>query len=435
MPLTKLLKQPPPRLRLPGPVIALLLVAVAYVVLQVIFADRPVLGWDESIYVSQVSTGGKAMYFSAPRSRGITLLVAPAAALTSSVALLRLWMGLVSGVGLVVAFWPWLTLLRRYVVPLAATLFISLWVVEFYGDQIMPNLYVAYGALTAAGWFVHAARSGNRRPLIALGASVAFTALVRPADAAFLVAALGVAALIQSRFRVFAAMTVGALAGVLPWIIEAYVRFGGVLSRMKASSYNEGTMGWHPAALWMELKALNGPTLCRPCTVGWRYPELSMWWLALPFLVVLGLVVTARAERGPLLVAAACGAAAAFQYLFLIVYAAPRFLIPAYALSALVVAALIEQVVAKAPKTRRTAVIAAIGLLLAVQFGTQHVVLQRREATPTGYPQSENVRPSKGPMTVRVIGWSSTSAATALMSSRVTASIWASTSSTESSSS
>jgi hypothetical protein len=366
-------------IRVRSPVTALVVVAVAYAVAQVMFVSPAAgLGWDETVYISQVSPHVPAEYFSAPRSRGITLLPAPLVALTSSVLALRLYLTALSAAGLVAAFWPWTALLGSRVVALAALLFAGLWVAQFYGNEAMPNLYVAYAAVAASGWFLRAVRDGGRGPFAALGVSLAFMALMRPTDAAFLVLVLTVFALVARRIRVTATVMVGSVVGMVPWVAEAFARFGGPMGRLRAANDTEGGMGWH-LAIGMELRSLNGPTLCRPCGVPWQHPVLSAWWLALPFLVAGGLVV-ARGTRGVLALAVLCGVALAVPYLFLIQYAAPRFLMPTYALWALAVAALIDRLVAGADGRWRSWAILATGLVLAVQFGTQNVVLRHRVA-------------------------------------------------------
>jgi len=115
------------------------------------------------------------------------------------------------------------------------------------------------------------------------------------------------------------------------WVVEAYLRFGGIGSRLHAAAAEQGGFGLH-FALVDELRALNGPTLCRPCTIGVRTPELDLWWLVLPVLVASaswrpgGRATHQRTAGGRVRL---CLAA---QYLFMIDYAAPRFLLPAYAL-------------------------------------------------------------------------------------------------------
>ncbi|MGO4427606.1 hypothetical protein AB4Z54_55085, partial [Streptomyces sp. MCAF7] len=134
------------------------------------------------------------------------------------------------------------------------------------------------------------------------------------------------------------------------------------------------------------LRSLNGPLLCRPCQVPLRHPELTLWWLALPLLAAAALAVAIRdhravrdhrAGRGRALSATVlpvvCAASMAVPYLLLIDYSAPRFLLPAYALLALPLAAL----AARAVRTARSPVpvAAALGLVLALQLGSQCAVL------------------------------------------------------------
>jgi hypothetical protein len=382
-----------------SPAAALVMVAIVYAIAQVVFASpTELLGWDETIYLSQVSPHVPTEYFSAPRSRGITLLPAPLAALTTSVPALRLYMTALSATGLVVAFWPWLTLLRRQVVALAALVFASLWVVQFYGNAVMPNLYLAYGAVATTGWFLRSLRDEGQGPLAALGASLAFMTVMRPPDAAFLVLVLAVATMATAdpaaflrlvptrtagsrRWWVLAMVMAGFLFGLIPWLAEGYARFGGPWARLRAASATEGHMRWH-VAIGMQLRSLNGPTLCRPCAVEWHHPALSLWWLALPLLVGGGLVV-AREARRVLALVVVSGAALAVPYLFLIEYAAPRFLIPTYALWAPAVAALIDRLVAGARGRARPWVVLLAGLILAAQFATQNVVLRHRVADQT----------------------------------------------------
>ena len=57
---------------------ALILVCLSFLVLQwMLFPhDRPP-GWDESVYLSQITPGAEAAFFAGWRARGITVIVAP----------------------------------------------------------------------------------------------------------------------------------------------------------------------------------------------------------------------------------------------------------------------------------------------------------------------------------------------------------------------
>jgi hypothetical protein len=124
---------------------------------------------------------------------------------------------------------------------------------------------------------------------------------------------------------------------------------------------------------------VNGPTLCRPCTVGVRDPEVSLWWLALPVLVVFGVLAARRLGRfRSSLLVSWCGLCVAFQYLFLINYAAPRFLIPAYALLVIPVADLIAWLLTSVRADYRDITRFGVGLALVAQVLVQQVVLDHQ---------------------------------------------------------
>ena len=272
---------------------------VAFTAAELLFVSpRMGLSWDEAVYVSQVSGHAPAAWFDPARARGIPLLVAPVAALTGSVAALRVYLSVVCGLGLTVALWTWRRLRPAWVLGLAGVVFGGLWVAQYYGPQAMPDMWSALGGLAAVGCFLRWVRSGGSWSLGGLGASVAFVTLVRPGDAVYLAAPLAVAAIVvwraaggRSRWS-----RPAWLAGGAEWVAEAYARFGGIGARLQAAGAEQGGFGLH-FALPDELRALNGPTLCRPCTVGVRYPELDLWWFLLPVLVALA-VLAARHAAG-----------------------------------------------------------------------------------------------------------------------------------------
>ncbi len=374
----------------PGSAWWLVAVGAAFTAAELLFVSpRMGLSWDESVYVSQVSGHVPAAWFDPARARGVPLLVAPVAALTSSVVALRVYLSLACGLGLMLALWTWRRLRPAWVLGLAAVLFGGLWVAQFYGPQAMPDMWPALGGLAAVGCFLR----GGSRALAGLAASVAFVTLVRPGDAVCLAAPLLAAAVIRRRWRPAAAVAGGLLAGGAEWVIEAYARFGGVVGRLRAAGAEQGGFGLH-FALPDELRALNGPTLCRPCTIGLRYPELDLWWFLLPALVTLGVLaarwVAPPGPRGPgqpdagapgmgplgsALLPAVCGLCLAAQYLFMINYAAPRFLLPAYALLAIPAADGLAFLVTRTGADLRPAVTAVVTCLLVVQLVAQHLVL------------------------------------------------------------
>jgi hypothetical protein len=375
----------------------LIAVAAAFTGAQLIFVRLHGLSWDEVVYVSQVSRHAPAAPFDPARSRGIPFLVAPAALVTSSVTVLRVYLAIASGAALCGALLAWRRLRPTWLLALAGLAFGSLWVAQYYGPQAMPDEWLAFAALAATGLFLRAVGVGDVNgdettthytpsppPLLrlaGLAALIAAAALIRIGDAVFLVTVLLTSTLVVRPWRrwpVMAAIVIGAAVGSAEWIAEAYARFGGPLSRLHLASAEQGGFGLR-LGIWAELRAVNGPTLCRPCTIGWHYPALSVWWLALPVLVVAGILAARRAGRlGSALLAAVCALGLAAQYLFGIWYAAPRFLLPAYALATIPVADLIGWIIGRTRPAERPAMRVLIGFVFLLQLLTQHAVLMRQ---------------------------------------------------------
>jgi hypothetical protein len=247
-------------------------------------------------------------------------------------------------------------------------------------------MWSAFGGLAAVGCFLRwvrgrtgaagtpAGRSGWA--LGGLGASVAFMTLVRPGDAVYLATPLIIAAVAGWRaWAPAAAIGGGLLAGGAEWVIEAFIRFGGVTARLHTAAAEQGGFGLH-FALPDELRALNGPTLCRPCVIGVRDPGLDLWWLLLPFAVAAGIMAARHAgQLATALLPAVCGLCLAAQYLFIINYAAPRFLLPAYALLAIPAADGLAFAITGVSRNMRPAVTALVACFLIGQLATQHLVL------------------------------------------------------------
>ncbi|MFD8255882.1 hypothetical protein [Streptomyces werraensis] len=352
----------------------LAVLAVVFTLAQLVLV-RPTLGlgWDEIVYTSQVTTHHPAAFFSAPRSRGVSLLVAPVASWSDSTVLLRIYLAALSGLGLYLALRVWRGLFPTRVLVVAGAFFASLWVTLFYGPQAMPNYWVAVGALIAVGAFLrHREDPSSTGMWWAVVAGAALMAWMRPTDAVWVTLPLLVLAAVWRRPRLLAAVVGGLLAGGVPWVIEAYASFGGLSERLAEASRIQGGLGLH-MAVDDQLRSLGGRALCRPCTGEMPHPVITLWWFVLPVLAVLGLVVAVRAGRAlRTAVPLACAATAALPYLFTIAYAAPRFLQPAYALLAIPVAGALWYLVT-APRGRwrtvlRTVVAAGLVGHLAVQL-------------------------------------------------------------------
>jgi hypothetical protein len=359
-------------------------VAAAFTLAQLVLVRPGMgLGWDETVYVSQVGTQAPAAFFSAPRARGVSLLVAPVASWSTSTELLRVYLAVLSGLGLFLALRAWRGFFPVRVLAVGGALFASLWITVFYGPQAMPNYWVAVGGLCAVGCFLRARE--NPRALWGVVAGVCLMAWMRPTDAVWVTLPLLVVAAVGRNPRSAVALVAGLVAGGAQWVIEAYTSYGGLAARLHEGSRVQGGLG-PQFAVDDQLRSLGGRALCRPCTGPLPDPAVMAWWAVLPLLAAVGLVIAVRARRTRVsLVPLACAATAAVPYLFLIGYAAPRFLLPAYALLAIPVAdALFHLATTPAGRWRPVAaVLLAIGLTghLAVQY----VVLERTVKRATGH--------------------------------------------------
>nr|WP_257003640.1 hypothetical protein [Streptomyces sp. SA15] len=338
------------------------------------------LGWDETVYVSQVSAHAPAAFFSAPRARGISLLAAPIASWSSSTPLLRVYLAVLSGLGLYWALRAWRELFPVRVLAGGGVLFASLWITLFYGPQVMPNYWVAVGALAGVGFFLRAQADRSRSgPVWGVAASAALMAWMRPTDAVW--ATLPLLTLLvcvrrQWHLRLLLALIGGLAGGAAEWIVEAYVSFGGVGARLAEGSRVQGGLGWH-LAVGDQLRSLGGRALCRPCTGAMPNPAVTAWWFVLPLLATLALMVAVRARRtAATLVPLVCAVTAAVPYLFLIGYAAPRFLLPAYALLAIPVADALAHLMTAPSRRWRPVVVGLVAVGLAGHLAVQYAVLQ-----------------------------------------------------------
>ena len=311
----------------------ILAVALAYLVAQllVFVLDRPP-GWDEAIYLSQVTPGSVPLTFVPSRARGITLLALPVMQLGGSLAALRLFLAVASSVVMAFSFRRWVPVTGFGAVA-GAAVFAASWPALFYGAELMPNLWlalIAVGATAVLGRRL-ALGEGRADELVA-GGLVALAALVRPLDAAVLAAVL---VLLPVAFRratrtwsIF--VPLGFLAGWAPWLVEMSVRFGSLGEAFRVAARQGHTGRWVLGENVRQYLALSdGPSLgpvARP-----ELPLIGV--LSLVGLVVLvGFGLRHAASRGllqPLLVPTVAGLAFAVEYVAFTDAQAPRFLLPA----------------------------------------------------------------------------------------------------------
>ncbi|PWI45075.1 hypothetical protein [Streptomyces sp. ICBB 8177] len=375
--------------RLPVADVPLAAVALFYVVVQLVLTDvgRASLSWDESIYFSQVDPRAPAAYFSAPRSRGPSLIAAPVALFTSDPMAIRIYLAVLSGVLLLAVFRIWSPLIGAGASALAALLFATLWVTVDYGTQLMPNIWSAFAAVAAVGLFVRMGRDGpSSGRLAGLAVSLACAALIRAPDGVWLAVPLLTAWALVGRWRritIGAAIVCGLASGLAEWVIEAYVRFGGVRARLTDSNAVEGGLNPH----WNvgnALRTANGPLLCRPCLFNYPQPTRFAWLIAVPLLTLIALVWAVRARRlATTLLPVVCAVCVSASYLFFLTYFAPRFLLPAYALLSLPIAQAAMAAIGRVrtePTGARLLCLVAVGLLFAGHLASQ-AVMERGHAS------------------------------------------------------
>ncbi len=374
--------------------LALILVALAYAVSQ-LQLQRLKLGWDETIYLSQVSKTVPAAFFSAPRARGITWLAEPLAAVSSSVPALRLYLTVLSGAALYLAFRVWFRVLPTPAVVIAAGLFGGLWITRFYGAELMPNLWVGFALVAAVGGFLRLTRARfDALGLLALPLGLAGAALMRPSDAAWAVFPLLVVTAVVPAWRrnwpIYLLTLTGSLLGALPWVIEAEHRFGGVAARLRTAGAIQGGLGWHPQVLLQHWQTLDGPLLCRPCSPPSSPPVDTAWFLLLLPLAVLAVFAARRLTRAyggsrgsaTVVVPALVGFSLAVPYLLLVNYSAPRFLLPAFALLSLPAGLSLWWLLSATPgRARRYAVAGVVALALSAQLLSQQQILTGQVST------------------------------------------------------
>jgi hypothetical protein len=200
---------------------------------------------------------------------------------------------------------------------------------------------------------------------------------MRPSDAVYLAVPLGAAVLVmrahalRTRATFIVVIAAGLVIGWVEWVVEAYTRYGGLADRLHAAAADNNA-GWH-FALVEEARALVGPTLCRPgCGHGVVW-DATVWWLLAVVLVGVGVWAGRRRFGAPYVVLPTLVALAQlFQYTFLIDYAAPRFLLPVYALLAIPVAEGVAWLATAHAVLGRPAV--AVPVLTAV--GVAHLAVQ-----------------------------------------------------------
>lgn len=373
------------------PLLILVGVAACYVAAQLlVFPPTAFLGLDESLYYSQVAPHVPSAYMAAHRARGITFLAAPLVLLTGSMLALRVYFSLVSGAGLVLAFWTWLklrpgTAAQGLAVPLAGALFAALWVSLYYGPQLMPNIDTALCTVAVVGLFLQTMQTPVKTgrplrhwpPLAGLATVFTVLGLLRPIETLPIAGVLCAAAAVRSDWRrplPILAIALGTATGWIPWIIEANLRYGGLAARL-AQTAQINDAGWH-FILLRHLQAFSstrtGCYVSDPTCGDLNIIGVAVW-IAVPTFVAAGLYSARRSPRLPALALAVLTATAtAVPYICYTGTAAPRYLLSVYVLLSIPAAQGLISLAARGRAARGTIVI-GLTLFAASQIAIAYV--------------------------------------------------------------
>jgi hypothetical protein len=368
----------------PDSLIWLAAVSAAFLLSELIPALlRLPLGADEITYIARTSIRQSAVFLPPVHGHGVGLLAAPVTLLTTSLTALRIWMAVLSALALFGSLLCWRGLRQAWVLAVAGLIFGCLAITEISGVQVYPDLWAAFGSLAITGLLLQAVDRRMRPrivlPLIAFSAFV--IVMMRPQNIVFVLGPTFVAPLVVRGWRqprVLIAMIVGTALGVLDWVAEAYLWFGGLGHRVKLAGQEPPPFRLN-FSLVMQLKTLSGPWYCQPapyggCRPGVSHPAEYLWWLAFLVVVVIGLYTAWRMPtKASSVLAAVTACWVGVLYILFVPFGAPRYFLPTWALLAIVAADGVAWLVTAAQPRKAGLAAAAVFLLAGVV--SQHVVL------------------------------------------------------------
>jgi hypothetical protein len=323
----------------------LILVTVLFVLAELTPALlRMPLGADEITYIAKTSARISSVNLPPVHGHGVGLLAAPVTILTTSLVMMRIWMALLSGLGLFLAMLCWRGLRPAWVLALAGLMLGSLAITQNSGVQVYPDWWGAVGILALTGLFLHAVNGTMRSGLVLtlIAAASFLIVMMRPQNIAFLLGPTIAAALFVPAWRkprVLVAMGVGIVLGLAEWTAEAYLWYGGLASRIHLAGQEPPSFGAY-FSFPFQLKVLSGPWYCQPGSCpDWRMPGETLWWVALLGLGILGVYAVWRTSaKASSLLAVFTGLWVVVFYSLLVPFGAPRYFLPTYALLAILAA-------------------------------------------------------------------------------------------------
>ncbi len=381
--------QPKRNLIGPDSLLWLVLVSAAFLAAELTPALlRMPLGADEITYIARTSVHASGVSLPPVHGQGMGLLAAPVTLLTMSLTAIRVWMSVLSAVGLFLAVLCWRGLRPVWVLALAELVLASLAITQNSGVQIYPDWWGALGLLALTGLFLHAMNGTMRSrvvlPLIGLASLV--IVLMRPENVVFLMGPVILACLVVRGWRnlkVLAAMAVGVALGFVEWLAGAYLWFGGLTERIKLAGQEPPAFHLY-FALGTQLRFLNGDWYCSSsCGGSWAVPEETPWWIAFLAIAILGVWVGwhRKSMKASSVLAGVTALWVFLLYAFFVPFGAPRYLLPTYALMAILIADGIVWAVTESRWRKEAAVLACLFLLCGIL--SQRVILQHEAANQT----------------------------------------------------
>jgi hypothetical protein len=342
---------------------------------------RMPLGTDEITYIARTSVRVNGVSLPPVHGQGVALLAAPVTLLTQSLTAIRVWMSVLSAIGLFFSVLCWRRLRPAWVLAIAALIFGGLAISQNSGVQVYPDWWGALGVLALTGLILQAVSGAMRDrvtlPLIAFASLI--IVLMRPQNIIFLMGpALGAVVFVRSwrKPKVLLAMGAGIALGCLEWVIGAYVMYGGLAERIHLAGQEPPSFAGY-FSFFTQVKVLSGPWYCAPpggCQ-GIPMPGELLWWMAFLALTVFGLWVSWRtAAKASSVFAAATAAWVVLLYTFLVPFGAPRYITPSLALASILAADGVRWLVTKA-SWRRAGIVLACAFLLS-ELVSQRLVLQ-----------------------------------------------------------
>ena len=358
---------------------------------------RMPLGTDEITYIARTSIRVNSVALPPVHGQGVALLAAPVTLLTQSLTAIRVWMALLSAIGLFLATLCWRRLRPDWVLALAALIFGGLAISQNSGVQVYPDWWGALGVLALTGLILRVVSGtmSDRVSLPSIALASLIIVLMRPQNIIFLMGPALLAVVIVRSWRkpkVMVAMGVGIVLGCLQWIIAAYVMYGGLATRIHFAQREPPSFGLY-FSFFTQAKVLSGPWYCVPphgCQ-GVPVPGELLWWVAFLALAAFGLWVSWRtADKASAVFAAATAVWVVALYSFLVPFGAPRYITPSLALGAILAADGFEWLVTKA-SWRRAGVVVACAFLLSELVSQRYVLLQEAHQQTTSRPYLREV--------------------------------------------